>query len=159
MTSISVSEQREAIVDALSVEGVKTKFKRWPREIQNNQLPAVLLSVGEGSYRISGQALGSRELVIERNFTLWLYAQRLVQGQEYAAEEAAEPYLTRVPDALAALRRLTTSEDDGERVFDVLIEGGSDSGLEMMEYAGQQYVGMSVRLLTVTEEPIEVMSV
>lgn len=160
MSSISVSEQRSALAAFFgTVAGITTVFERWPTEIQDSETPAIVLAVGSGRYFKGVSSFGTNELVIEREWTARVYAKRVVQGKEFVAEQAAEQFMTVIPDAIATTKRLKTSVSDGQRVFDLDIEGGSDSGVLSMTYNNHAYSGVEVTFTTATSEDIDATSI
>ena len=152
MTLISIAEQRQALYNVFTqVDNLSTVFQRFPREIQESELPALIIRIDDGEYMLSSDAYGSRVLVHKRNWVATLYVMRVQQGTEYQAEEAAEPFLTSIAEALAANKRLISSAEDGNRAFDVLSDGITDSGLLMLTYNNQDYSGIEVSFSTLSE--------
>jgi len=155
MSSISVTEQRTGLSTFFAgVDGIETVYQRWPRALQNDNLPALIIQLGPAQYIKSGQGYGGEELIVRRQWMATIFVQNVTKGDEFAAEEAAEAFLHVVPDALAAKKRIKTSVTDGYRMFDVDIDGGSDEGVRMMQYNDLNYAGIEVSFFTITEEPI-----
>lgn len=155
MSSISTTEQRTGLDTFFSaVTGITTVYQRWPRALQNDNLPALIIQLGPAQYVKSGAGYGGEELVIRRQWLATLFVQNVAKGDEFEAEEAAEAFLTTLPDAIAAKKRIKTSSTDGYRMFDVDIDRGGDEGVRMMQYNDQNYAGIEVSFFTITEEPI-----
>ena len=140
MSQITIEEIEDALVPFFqAIDGLVTVWTDFPDEIQSRELPAVVLSPKTASY--DRETYGVDSLLVRREWRAVLFAAEGVIGREFQPEQAAKPFLSRLPDALAALGRVVL--DDG-RGFDALLHGRGDTGVASIPYNGRVYVGVSV---------------
>lgn len=127
---ISIIRERLAAMSK-QVKGVKTAKVRFPRTIQNAELPCMIVASGPAEY---SRRKGEQTRVEERRFTLTLYVANVTDGIEAKAEEAAEAFLERIADYFDARPglELGTQATPAAIVDDAQMMG--DSGLRVIAY-------------------------
>ena len=103
-------------------------------------VPAMVNFTGPAQYDFTQ----SDALEITRRYTMRLYLREVGQGIDGEAERLAEPWFAAVANCFAARRRL------GQTRYVRTSRLVSDSGLQVSEYAGQQYLAIDF-VLEVTE--------
>ncbi len=150
MALITINEQIAAIVTLLgNVPGDLTHLDEHPRALQSRTLPCTVTTPGPAEYERGERGAG--HLRVTRQLRIKVFIMPVEEGYEYQAERALKPYLTAIPDELAKhpLVRL----DDG-RTFELTLDGGSDSGLSLLQYGNKQYAGTLITVNTITEDRV-----
>lgn len=151
MASITVPEQEEAIQPILvAVSTIKTALYDFPDEVQSRDLPMIITSPGEATYdRREDGKTGYR---VRRRWSALLLVKEVAKGREFQAESEAKPFLTVVPDALAAHPRVKLP--DG-RAFNLELHQGGDRGATPVTYNQKLYAGTVFTFYTETLTRIE----
>ena len=132
-----------AIMD--EIPEIKTAFSGVPRQLREEQLPAIVVTAGA----MTRQKNGADAILENRQFQIDVYLKKPTEGIQFEAEDDAYALdmMEKVYDQLDGRRRLQLS--DQGMVFDSLASG--DDGLVQFRYPANTqtdntFFGFSVRL-------------
>jgi len=127
---MSVATVKAALADIQHDVVKLTAYAEGPTALPH--APAMVNFTGPAQYDFSQ----SDALEVTRRYTMRLYLREVGQGIDGEAERLAEPWFAAVANCFAARRRLEqTQYVKTSRLI-------SDSGLQVSEYAGRQYLAI-----------------
>jgi hypothetical protein len=119
------------------ITGITTAFDELPESVEDAELPAALVRVGDAQHVIPYE--GARRET--RNYELLVLVMDAALGTEAEAENRARPFIARFLDFYGARPGLEASDDDRE-----IVEGAhitADSGfVNGIPYANKLYAGV-----------------
>jgi len=131
---MSISTVKAALAETLAgVTGLTSIYTTAPANLDNAELPALVIFAGAGQWQRTG--LNQPMVEERRTYLLNLYVQAVQAGAYGEAEAAVEPFLSRIPAALGLAPRL------GETSV-LLATLTADKGISVMPYGGVEYLGV-----------------
>lgn len=150
MASITVEEQQAVIKPILeTVDGIVSVEVNLPDAVKSDTLPMLVLWPREATY--DRRSDGAHEYRVRRRWVVLLLVLESAQGREWYSDSAVKPFLTTIPDKLAAYPQVKL--DDG-RSFDLDLHQGGDRGADPLTYKKKSYAGTGFTFYTVTETTI-----
>lgn len=136
--SSEIADIKNALQSILAaVEGVNRAYAYAPASLPPGDLPAAIPFTGQAQYSRSGYQTNPSP---DRTFTINLYGKQVGQGIDGEAERLLEPFLERIPAALAANPRLGL-----ENVWLATLQ--RDSGVVVLTFAEEKYIGVAFTVL------------
>jgi len=131
---MSISTVKTAFATTLTgVTGLTSIYTTAPANLDNAELPALVIFAGPAQWRRTG--LNEPMVEESRTYLLNLYVQPVQAGAYGEAEAAVEPFLSRIATALGNAPRLGESS-----VLLATLTG--DKGISVMPYGGVEYLGV-----------------
>ncbi len=151
MTTIDQIRQRLAEIQA-AVSGVKRAYTRAPQALADSDLPAFCTFAG-------GSVINpiSETLIEEtRTWLMRLYVKPILSGIDGEAEKAAEEFLIQVRNTFLSHPQLGKGTKDAVLSFVEKVVWLGDNGIQILPYAGQNYLGVEFRVNIVTIVPLTI---
>jgi len=133
-----------------SITGITEYYADEPAAIQSRALPCVITYPESATY--STQRPGANMVSVRRQWRVVLLVREVTQGRDTQVQQEVKPFLTRVPEKLAAYRQITLVDGKG---FSLDITNGGDKGPEPIPFAGITYGGAQFTFFTVTETQVQ----
>jgi hypothetical protein len=143
--------QRLAEIQA-SVTGVKRAYVRAPQSLADSDLPAFCTFVGLASINPIGETLAEEV----RTWLMRLYVKPILSGIDGEAEKAAEEFLIQVRNTFLSHPQLGKGAKDAVLSFVEKVVWLGDNGIQILPYAGQNYLGVEFRMNIVTIVPLTI---
>lgn len=143
--------QRLADIQA-AVSGVKRAYTRAPQALADSDLPAFCTFAGPATVAILSEGLAEET----RTWLMRLYVKPILSGIDGEAEKAVEPFLLSVRNAFLAHPLLGNGTKDSALPFVEKAVWLGDSGVQVIGFAGQQYLGVEYRLNLTMVVPIQI---
>lgn len=154
---MTVKFQRERIVAMINnnpggIGGLQA-FEKIPREVQDNELPAIVVRPGPG--RNNRNQMGNAINYKTRTFYLDFLYSRVDVGTEGEAQEFLEPYFDRVTDFFEARPGLWDTEADQPEDSEFDSQVTSDEGFARIQYGKDVCYGIRFNLEVIEISEIE----
>lgn len=119
-------------------------FTQIPREIQDNQLPAIVILPGPATY--DTDSMGDEIVVEKRLYNVNFFYSRIDVGTEGQAQSECVPYFSRIRDFFNARPGLwdTGATQPEDVQFDSRLRG--DQGFEKVQYGANTFYGIRFQL-------------
>lgn len=149
MTTMLQIRQRLAEIQR-SVPGVRRAYAFAPQSLPESDLP--LFCTFSGSATVT--PLGETLLEETRTWLMRLYVKPVQAGYDGEAEKAVDEYLLSVRDAFLSHPLLGNGTKDSALPFVEKAVWLGDSGIQVLPYAGQNYLGAEFRVNIVSIVPV-----
>lgn len=138
-----MSEIRQRLVDIQkTVSGVKRAYVWAPQSLADSDLPAFCTFAGPAMITPISETLVEET----RTWLMRLYVKPVLQGIDGEAEKAVEPYLTSVRNVFLSHPLLGKGTKDSTLNWLEKAVWLGDSGIQVLSFAGQNYLGIEFRL-------------
>lgn len=153
---ITLAQQRAALKTMFeTITALDTVFDYAPRAIQDEELPALIMTPLEAVY--DQEQDGGDTLIVNRRWRFRLVAFKAGLGDEFTAEQAADAVIDAVIVKLASYKRLLADNDES---FEVFMHEGGDTGLaRITDYADADYAGCDFTAFTQVDNCLTIASV
>lgn len=129
-----------------TVNGVKRVYEYAPQSLADSDLPAFCTFAGPASVTAIGEDFHEET----RTWLMRLYVKPVLQGIDGEAEKAVEPFLESVRDTFLAHPLLGKGVKDSVLDWMKRAVWLGDSGVQILSFAGQNYLGVEFRLNVTT---------
>jgi hypothetical protein len=144
MAHITVEQQQVAIQTLLAtVSGITTVKIDLPEAVKAEDLPMLILMPKEATY--DRRSDGTNGYRVRRRWSLLLLVLAAAQGREFYSDQAVKPFLTSVPELLAAYPQIKV---ENKYVFNLDLHQGSDRGADPLVYKKQSYAATAFTFFT-----------
>jgi hypothetical protein len=138
-----MSDIRERLADIQKmVSGVKRAYVWAPQSLADSDLPAFCTFAGPAVITPISEMLVEET----RTWLMRLYVKPVLQGIDGEAEKAVEPYLTSVRNVFLSHPLLGKGTKDSTLNWLEKAVWLGDSGIQVLGFAGQNYLGIEFRL-------------
>ncbi|RJR09993.1 hypothetical protein C4588_04190 [Candidatus Parcubacteria bacterium] len=127
-----------------SINGIKRVYEYAPMSLAPSDLPAFVTFIGTVIPRFIGEQL----IEETRSFLMRLYVIPIQSGIDGEAEKAVEPFMGSVRDAFLSHPALYNLE------FVRQVNWLGDGGIQILSYAGENYIGVEFKISIVQFAPI-----
>lgn len=150
-----MSEIRQRLVDIQkTVSGVKRAYVWAPQSLADSDLPAFCTFAGPAMITPIAETLVEET----RTWLMRLYVKPVLQGIDGEAEKDVEPYLTSVRNVFLSHPLLGKSTKDSVLNWVEKATWLGDSGIQVLGFAGQNYLGVEFRLGLTVIVPVAIAS-
>lgn len=150
-TTIVQIRQRLAEIQQ-TITGVKRVYVWAPQALADSDLPSFCTFVGPAGTTPLGETL----IEETRAWMMRLYVKPIQQGIDGEAEKAVDGFLTSVRDVFLAHPLLGSGVKDSALPFVEKAVWQGDGGVQVLAYAGQNYVGVEFRLNLTVIVPVAI---
>ncbi len=137
--------QRLAEIQA-SVTGIKRAYVRAPQALADSDLPAFCTFAGAATLTALSDGLAEET----RTWLMRLYVTPILSGIDGEAEKVVEEFLIQVRNVFLKHPQLGKGVKDAVLPFVEKTVWLGDNGIQILPYAGQNYLGIEFRLNIVT---------
>lgn len=145
MTTIDQIRERLAEIQA-AVVGVKRVYTRAPQALADSDLPAFCTFAGGSVITPISETL----IEETRTWLMRLYVKPILQGIDGEAEKSVETFLVSVRNVFLSHPLLGKGAKDSVLPWIEKVTWLGDSGIQVLSYAGQNYLGIEFRLAITT---------
>lgn len=135
-----------------SVPGVKRAYAFAPQLLPESDLPLFCTFTGPATVAPLGETL----IEETRTWLMRLYVKPVQAGYDGEAEKAVDEFLLSVRDAFLSHPLLGNGMKDSALPFVERAIWQGDSGIQILPYAGQNYLGAEFRLNIVSIVPVSI---
>lgn len=135
-----------------SVLGVKRAYAYAPQSLPESDLPLFCTFTGPATIAPLGETL----IEETRTWFMRLYVKPVQAGYDGEAEKAVDEFLLSVRDAFLFHPLLGNGTKDSALPFVERAVWLGDSGIQVLPYAGQNYLGAEFRLNIVSIVPVSI---
>ncbi|GAP10612.1 hypothetical protein BECAL_01785 [Bellilinea caldifistulae] len=150
-----MTDIRQRLVEIQSnIAGVKRAYMWAPQSLADSDLPVFCNFAGASTVsQIS-------ETIVEetRTWLMRLYVKPVLQGIDGEVEKAVEPFFSNVRDTFLSHPMLGSGAKDSVLPWIEKVTWLGDSGIQVLSYAGQNYLGIEFRLSITKIVPISTAS-
>jgi len=150
VTTLNNIKTRLAAI-AATVSGIQRTYAEAPASLPDADLPILIPFAGPATFIKIAETLGEET----RTFQLRLYVVHKQAGYPGEAEKTVEPFLTSVRDVFLAHPMLGL----GQNAQLAFIEKSTflgDSGIVVLPFAGEDYVGTEYKIAVTSITPITI---
>ncbi len=145
--SVTLSQIRQRLVQIQrQIPGVRRAFDYVPLALPDSDLPAFCNFVGPASFTQTGDVVGEET----RIWIMRLYVRPVLQGIDGETEKSVDQFLTGVRNTFLShpafgLGSLASLLPEVKRAV-----WQGDNGIQVLDFAGQSYLGVEFRLAVTT---------
>lgn len=148
-----MSDVRQRLAEIQSgIVGVRRAYVWAPQSLADTDLPAFCTFAGPATVNSTSETFVEET----RTWLMRLYIKPVLQGIDGEAEKAVEPFLERVRDAFLSHPLLGKNIRDSVLPWIRKTAWLGDSGIQVLSYAGQNYLGSEFRLNVTKIVPISI---
>lgn len=148
-----MSDIRQRLADIqMSVSGVKRAYVWAPQSLADSDLPVFCTFAGPAIVSSMSETFVEET----RTWLMRLYVKPVLQGIDGEAEKFVEPFLASVRDAFLSHPMLGKGTKDSVLSWIEKAIWLGDSGIQVLSYAGQNYLGIEFKLAITTIVPISI---
>lgn len=148
-----MNDLRQRLADIQKmVTGVKRAYVYAPQALADSDLPAFCTFVGSAAMNALGETLAEET----RTWLMRLYVKPILQGIDGEAEKAVEPFLASVRNTFLSHPLLGKGTKDSVLPYIEKAAWLGDSGIQVLGYAGQNYLGVEFRLAITMIVPVSI---
>ena len=148
-----MSEIRERLADIQkTVSGVKRAYVLAPQSLADSDLPAFCTFAGPAVITPIAETIVEET----RTWLMRLYVRPVLQGIDGEAEKEVEPYLTSVRNVFLSHPLLGKGTKDSVLSWVEKAAWLGDSGIQILSFAGQNYLGIEFRLSLTVIVPVTI---
>ncbi|KPL82655.1 hypothetical protein SE15_11190 [Thermanaerothrix daxensis] len=148
-----MSDIQQRLVDIQkTISGIKRAYLWAPQSLADSDLPIFCTFAGSATVAPIGEILAEET----RTWLMRLYVKPIFQGIDGEAEKSAEPFLTSVRDVFLSHPLLGRGTKDSTLPWVKKVVWLGDNGIQVLNYAGQSYVGIEFRIAITTIVPISI---
>lgn len=148
-----MSDIRQRLADIQNtIPGVKRAYVWAPQSLADSDLPVFCTFAGAATIVSIGETLAEET----RTWLMRLYVKPVLQGIDGEAEKSVEPFLASVRNVFLSHPLLGKGTKDSVLPWIEKATWLGDSGIQVLSYAGQNYLGIEFKLAITTIVPISI---
>ncbi len=145
---------RQRIADILqTISGIKRVYPYSPQSLADSDLPAAVLFAGPS---FQPRFIGAEFAEIDRRWLINIYVTTILSGIDGEAEKKVDEWLTKLQKTMMAHPQLGMGTKDSILPFVKMITWQGDSGIKVLSFAGQAYLGIEGQINVTTLEKVEI---
>lgn len=136
----------------LETPGVKQVYAYAPQNIPNADLPLAVIFTGANTWTTISDDLAEET----RTYLIRLYVTPIQSGYDGEAERRVEPFLESLRAVILKHPRLGNSMPGGTIDYILRVVYNGDTGITILPYAGQNYLGVESKVAVTSLVPVEI---
>jgi hypothetical protein len=148
-----MSDIRQRLADIQkTITGVKRVYVWAPQSLADSDLPVFCTFAGTATVNTLSETLAEET----RTWLMRVYVKPILQGIDGEAEKLVEPFLANVRNVFLSHPLLGKGAKDSVLPWIEKATWLGDNGIQVLSYAGQNYLGVEFRLAITTIVPISI---